>query len=106
MDLTRRIAMARARARSVLLRGHGSLSDWSYIEAVFSSARPPPIGPLGAVSDFPSIYERGKSSTTSATNAEADKREAQRAESVVIGVERVSQQPGISIHDSPLLAAS
>ncbi|KAL8140828.1 LOW QUALITY PROTEIN: hypothetical protein V2J09_006849 [Rumex salicifolius] len=29
MDLTQRVAMARTRARSMLLRGHGSLSDWS-----------------------------------------------------------------------------
>ncbi|KAL8129037.1 hypothetical protein V2J09_018192 [Rumex salicifolius] len=41
MDLTRRVAMARACACSVLLLGHDSLSDLSYIEAVLSSARPP-----------------------------------------------------------------
>ncbi|KAL8138917.1 hypothetical protein V2J09_004918 [Rumex salicifolius] len=96
-----RVAMARALARSVLLRGHDSLSDWSYIKVVLSSARPPPIGPLGAAPDFSSIYERGKSSRTSAADAEVDRREALRAESVVIGVE----QPGIFICDSPLPAA-
>ncbi|KAL8137057.1 hypothetical protein V2J09_003058 [Rumex salicifolius] len=94
MDLTRRVAMARACAHSVLLRGHDSFSDWTYIEAVLSSAQPPPIGPLGAASDFPSIYERGGSSRTSAVDVEADIREAYRAELVVIGAERVSQQPG------------
>ena len=89
--------MARARARSVLLRGESSLSDWSYIEAVLSSPRPPLVGPLGGSPEFPSIYERGESSRTS--DADTDRREALRAESVVRGAERVAHQPGISIRD-------
>ncbi|KAL8150765.1 hypothetical protein V2J09_020573 [Rumex salicifolius] len=102
MDLTRRVAMSRARIHSVLLRDHGSLSDWSYVQAVLISAQPPPIDPLGAAPNFLSIYERGESSRISAADIEADRREAQRAESVVIATERVSQQPGISIRDPPL----
>ncbi|KAL8168098.1 hypothetical protein V2J09_009597 [Rumex salicifolius] len=76
MDLTRRIATARAHVRLVVLWGHGSLSDWSYVEAVTSSDQPPPIDPLGAAPDFSSIYERGESSRTSAADTEADMREA------------------------------
>ncbi|KAL8138385.1 hypothetical protein V2J09_004386 [Rumex salicifolius] len=98
MDLTWRVAMARARVRSVLLQGYGSLSDWSYVEAVLSNAQPPRIGPLGAAYEFLSIYERDESSRASAADTEADKREAQRLESVVIAAKR----PGISIRDPPL----
>src|ERR1044071_10021680 len=94
--------MARARARSVLLRGESSLSDWEYIEAVLSSHRPPLVGPLGGYPEFLSIYERGESSRTS--DADTDRREALRAESVVRGAERVAYQSGISMrNDQPLV---
>ena len=89
--------MARARARTVLLRGESSLSDWSYIEQVLSSPRPGFVGPLGGSPEFPSIYERGESSRT--PDADYDRRDALRAEAVVRGAERVAHQPGISIRD-------
>ena len=89
--------MAWARARSVLLQGESSLSDWEYIEAVLSSHRPPLVGPLGGYPEFQSIYERGESSRT--LDADIDRREALRAEPVVRGAERVAHWQGISIRD-------
>ncbi|KAL8167980.1 hypothetical protein V2J09_009479 [Rumex salicifolius] len=105
MDLTRRVTMERARHARCCCGGHDSLSDWSYIEVVLSSVRPLAHCPLGAAPDFTPIYERSESSRTSVADVEANKREAYRAESVVIGAKRVSQQPWIFIRDSLLPAA-
>ncbi|KAL8151067.1 hypothetical protein V2J09_020875 [Rumex salicifolius] len=69
-------------------------------------AESPCIGPLGKAPDFPSIYERGDSSRTSTADTEAGMREAERAESVMIAAEQVSQQPGISIRDPLICEAS
>ncbi|KAL8170529.1 hypothetical protein V2J09_022333 [Rumex salicifolius] len=87
-----RVVMTRAHVRSVLMWDHGSLADWSFVEAVLSSAQPPLVGPFGQALDFPFIYERGESSRTSAAVTEADMRETERAEFVVIVVERVTDK--------------